>query len=56
MFEEYEAGQTEIEKYFFTWEDWNYEIGNRWYYEFDKLYGDKNYIPKFNELKDEWFE
>ena len=56
MFEEYEAGQTEIAKYFSAWEEWNYEIGDRWYHEFDKLCDDKNYIPKFNELKDEWFE
>ena len=56
MFEEYETGQTEIAKYFSDWEEWNYEIGDHWYYEFDKLCDDKNYIPKFNKLKDEWFE
>lgn len=56
MFEEYEAQQTEIEKYFSSWEEWNYETGSRWYNEFDKLCDDKNYIPKFNKLKDEWFE
>ena len=56
MFEEYEAKQTEIEKYFSTWEEWSYEIGDYWYSEFDKLYDDKSYVPKFSRLKDEWFE
>ena len=56
MFEEYEAQQTEITNFFSALEEWNYEIGDQWYNEFDKLYDDKNYIPEFNELKNKWFE
>ena len=56
MFEEYETDQTEIAKNFSVWEEWNYGIGYCWYRKFDKLSEDKNYVPEFNELKDEWFE
>lgn len=56
MFEEYEGTQSEIAKYFSSWEEWNYEIGSHWYKEFDKLYDNKNYVPEFSRLKDEWFE
>ena len=56
MFGEYEAQQTEIAQYFSAWEEWNYEIGDCWYSEFDKLYDDKSYVPEFSRLKDEWFK
>lgn len=38
------------------WEEWNTGIGYCWYIEFDKLSEDKNYVPKFDKLKDEWFK
>lgn len=38
------------------WEEWNTGIGYYWYDEFDKLSENKNYIPKFDKLKDEWFK
>lgn len=38
------------------WEEWNTGIGYCWYSEFDKLSEDKNYVPKFDKLKDEWFK
>ncbi len=38
------------------WEEWNTGIGYCWYHEFDKLSEDKNYVPKFDKLKDEWFK
>lgn len=38
------------------WEEWNTGIGYCWYSEFDKLLEDKNYVPKFDKLKDEWFK
>ena len=56
MFGEYEAQQTEIAQYFSAWEEWNYEIGDRWYSEFDKLYDNKSYVPEFSSLKNGGFE
>lgn len=51
--------KTKIIKKFSKWEDWeewNIGIGYCWYAEFDKLSEDKNYVPKFDGLKDEWFK
>lgn len=57
MFDETEYNnETKTIKNFSEWEERNTGIGYCWYHEFDKLSEDKNYVPKFDKLKDEWFK
>lgn len=54
--EETKKLKTNIERHFFTIEDWKDKIGKDCYEEFEKLTENKEYIPNFFQLKEEWFE